>query len=513
MLRKSSIFLIQIFIFQFVYAKGDLHILLNTSGGNPYSADAPSSAKTLIESAVMSKLIQVNNNLVAPKLLKEAYYDYQTKEYILVLKDDLYFHNKRKVNIEDLEFSLLRLYFASGKSHGIGALDNILGIEQIQQQNLTQFKSGVVSGVKIVAPNTLKIKLVAPDPNFLYMISDPTFSLVPIEELDSAYMNWKTMPVGAGPYAISGEGFKNGVVKLKKIDPKLDESVDEVFLYTKNDPSVIYDISLVKMLDSKRNNYAVYYSRYPISHFGLTCTNVNELGNNLNFRKFVQAALNSEEFIKYADGFSSVYEVLPLSKWGISNLKSPYNPELAKKYYAEIPAKLKNQKWNITIYSAGNSVRSYKKDFMEEIKKQLGLFGFKMDYIPVTSQFLPKNLAKNTPFDVSSIQVDPYDNLFKFSRLTKNGEDEFVKPLFDAKLEHLYASTLKAETLESKFKLLDQLNEYVHEQAYWVPLLQRKAVIYYNSKTVKTLMDNDIEIYHLELENIRMLIKNEKSIK
>lgn len=510
MLRLISFFIFQMFFLQNIYAKSDLKILLNTSGGNPYSPDAPSSAKTLIESGIVSKLIQVNNNIVVPKLLKEAYYDFQAKEYILVLKDDLYFHNKRKVIIEDLEFSILRHYFASAKSHGIGALDNILGIDEIHKQNLTQFKSGVVEGVKIFPPDTLKIKLIAPDPNFLYMISDPTFSLVPIEELDSTYMNWKTIPIGAGSYAMSAEGFKNGVVKLTKVNPQLSESVDEVFFYTKNDPRLDFDISMVKITEQKQNNYAIYYSRYPVSYFGLTFTNVNELGNNLYFRKFVQTALNSEKFVKYADGFSSIYEVFPQSKWGVSNLKSPYNPEMAKKYFAQISDKLKNKKWNITIYSAGNSVRSYKKDFMEEIKKQLGIFGFKMNYIPVTTQFLPKNLAENTPFDVSSIQVDPYDTLFKFARLLKSGEDEYVKPLYDAKLESLYANALKAENLESKFQFIDKLNEYVHEQAYWVPLLQRKAVIYYNPKTIKNLMDNNKEIYHLSIEDIR--IENEKKM-
>lgn len=500
-MRVWVIFLFYIFFMQNVYAKKTLSVLLNTSEGNPYSADAPSSAKTLLESAVVGRLIQVESNIVYPKLLKEAYYDYKSDEYILVLKNDLYFHNKRKVTIEDLEFSLLRHYFSPEKSHGIGALDSILGVEEIKKNNITQFKSGLVKGVKIISPTSLKIKLKAQDPNFLYMISDPSFSLVPIEELDSAYHNWKTVPIGAGNYAIE-EAFNDGKVKLKKVNRNLKNAVDEVFLYTKYSKNNNYDIYLVKSPDIDIKKYSVYSSRQPISQFGLIFTNVNELGNNLNFRKFVQAALDSEKFVKYADGFSSINEVLPNSKWGLNHLDSNYSPKLAEKYLAKVPKELLKKKWNVTVYSAGNSVSSYKKDFMEEIKKQLGVYGFQMDYIPVTRQFLPKHLAENTPFDVSSIQIDPYDVLFKFSRLTKNGEDEFVKPLYDPKLEELYSSVLVEGNFEEKYKKINELNKYVHEMAYWVPLLQRKNVIYYNAKVIKQLANDGDEVTIINLENI-----------
>lgn len=504
MIRIILILALQLVIYPKLYAKNQLDILLNTSGENPYSPDATSSSKTLIENAVIDRLIQVSHNMVTPKLLDSAYYDFETKEYVLVLKKNLYFHHNRLATIEDLEFSLLRFYFAAGKSHGIGALDNVLGIDEIQKQQLTKFRSGVVSGVKLVPPNTVRIKLIAPDPNFLYMLSDPAFSLVPEEALDSSYMRWKSIPIGAGSYAIADAGFQDGVVKLKKVNSQLKQSVDRVNIFTKNDPSVEFDISLVQIKDLTEKNYSVFTSRHAISQFGLIFTNVNPLGNNYYFRKFVQAALNSEKFVPYAAGFSSTYEVLPHSKWGTTQLTSPYNPSLAKQYFAKIPKHLREKKWNVTVYSAGNSVRGYKKDFMEEIKKQLGVFGFKMDYIPVTAQFLPKNLAKNTPFDVSSIQIDPYDVLFKYARLLKKGEDEFVKPLPDQKLEKLYATALAAQSLEEKSQIIDKLNKYVHEKAYWVPLLKRKNLIYYNPKTIANLMNENNEISHLNIEGVTL---------
>ena len=89
-------------------------------------------------------------------MLKEAYYDFQTKRIYFGLKKMTCISTIRKSNHRRFRVFYTPHYFASAKSHGIGALDNILGIDEIHKQNLTQFKSGVVEGVKIFPPDTLK---------------------------------------------------------------------------------------------------------------------------------------------------------------------------------------------------------------------------------------------------------------------------------------------------------------------------------------------------------------------
>jgi len=54
----------------------------------------------------------------------------------------------------------------------------------------------------------------------------------------------------------------------------------------------------MKLENTKQNRYQKYYSELPDSVFGLTFTNVNPLGNSLEFRKFVQAALDREALQK-----------------------------------------------------------------------------------------------------------------------------------------------------------------------------------------------------------------------
>ena len=225
----------------------------------------------------------------------------------------------------------------------------------------------------------------------------------------------------------------------------------------------------------------------PDSVFGLTFTNINPLGNSLEFRKFVQAALDREALQKLAFGFSAAFENYPRTYWGVKRLKNPYNPELAQKLFNSLPKELRDKEWNVSVYSSGNEIKGNKKLFIDEIKNQLAIYGFKMNYFPITEKFLPKKYAENTPFDISFFQIDHFDSLFKFARLLNNGPDEFVKPLFDQKLEDLYESAFKAKTKEIKAKAIEDLSEYVHENAFWIPLLDAKTVYYIDPKTIKNI--------------------------
>ena len=504
MKKIGFILIYQCFIFSPILAATKLNVLLNDSGNNPYSDSAPSSVRSAIESAVFGKLLSLQNNMIVPSLLEDAYYDSKSKEYVLTIKKNIYFQNKRQVTIEDLEFSLLRLFFTNEKSFGKAALMNIEGLDEIQKQRLTKFKSGVVSGVKIKNDYTLTIKLITPDPDFLYILTDTAFSIAPMEEFQDNYMDWKSYPIGAGPYSIVPPGFKNGVVELKKHDKSLIKAPDSVKFYTKKIKDIHYDLSFMKLENTKQNRYQKYYSELPDSVFGLTFTNVNPLGNSLDFRKFVQAALDREALQKLASGFSAAFENYPNTNWGIKKLSNPYDPELAQNLFQSLPKNLRDKEWNVSVYNSGSEIKGNKKLFIDEIKRQLGLYGFKMTYFPITEKFLPKKYAEETPFDISFFQIDHFDTLFKFARLLNNGPDQFVKPLYDEKLEALYKNAFNATTKELKLKNIETLSEYVHEKAYWIPLLDAKTVYYYDPNTIDKIGKKGDDLNIFSASNVEM---------
>ena len=494
----------QCLLFIQVYGATKINVLLNDSKNNPYADSAPSSIQSAIEAAVFGQLLSIQNNMIVPSLLENANYDFKTQEYVLKLRKNIYFQNGRLATIKDLEFSLLRLFFTNQKSFGKAALNNIEGLKEIEKQDLTKFKSGVVSGVKIIDDYTLNIKLMTPDPDFLYILTDTAFSLAPIEEFEDNYMDWKKYPIGAGPYSIVPPGFKDGIVTLKKYNNSLIHAPDLLSFYTKIQDNTHFDISFMKLKKEVQKNYQKYYSELPDSVFGLTFTNVNPLGNSLDFRKFVQAALDRDALQKLASRLSDAFENNPAAYWGNQKSISPYNPELAQKLFNSLPKELREKEWNISVYSSGNEIKGNKKLFIDEIKKQLALYGFKMTYFPITEKFLPKKYAENSPFDISFFQIDHYDALFKFARLLNNGPDEFVKPLFDQKLESLYESAFKAKTKEIKANAIQNLSEYVYENAFWIPLLDAKTVYYYDPKTIKNIGKNGEKINVFYASKIEM---------
>ena len=100
MKKIGFILIYQCFIFSPILAATKLNVLLNDSGNNPYSDSAPSSVRSAIESAVFGKLLSLQNNMIVPSLLEDAYYDSKSKEYVLTIKKIFIFKIKGKLQLK-----------------------------------------------------------------------------------------------------------------------------------------------------------------------------------------------------------------------------------------------------------------------------------------------------------------------------------------------------------------------------------------------------------------------------
>ena len=498
---KILIIAISIFFTNYTLAKSVLNIMIHNCDKIPYDFDAPTNVKEVIYYQVLSSLLEVKNGVLHPKLLKNAYYDYQTEEYVLEMREKTYFHNSRLATLDDLEFSILREYYAYEMSKS--KLDGVLGVNKIAELKLKKFQSGFVEGIKQELPNKLRIKLETPDPDFLYKFTEWDYSLVPIEELQDNFKAWKNHPIGAGPYKVIKPGFKNGLMQLKKYDQTLITRVDKVNIYTKLTKNIEFDINLFD-LSSK---FEKFYSKIPISQLGLTFINANELGTNIYFRKFVQAAINSKDLEKISNGFKSVHLDSNQLKngntlWGTKHYKTFYNPKLAKEYFEKIPKHLRKKEWLATVFSGSNQITGEKVLILNDIKKVLWSYGFNIKFIPFIQTYIPQELAKNAVFDVDFYRIFPHEYLSKYSRLMQNYPDTYPKHLFDPVLENLYTNATKAKTREEKYLLVNKLSNYIHEKAYWIPLLESGNNINYNPKTIKKLSENEDDLLFLKVDEI-----------
>jgi len=146
------------------------------------------------------------------------------KDYIFVLRDDLYFIDdpcfapfaadasticRRKVTSRDVVFSLLRLADVRLRSPGNWMWrGKIKGIEkfyertsQASSKDFSPYDSGC-EGFEIIDDRTFKIKLEQPDPRFLYLLAIPYASIVSRTAVEHYGETIAERPVGSGAFTL-----------------------------------------------------------------------------------------------------------------------------------------------------------------------------------------------------------------------------------------------------------------------------------------------------------------------
>ncbi|MFN5995341.1 MAG: ABC transporter substrate-binding protein, partial [Betaproteobacteria bacterium] len=123
--------------------------------------------------------------------------------------DDAAFNGQRRELVAaDLAYSMKRLFDPKTRSPNLSYLDGkIAGMEKVRQR---QRDSGVfdydlpVEGFELVDRYTLRIKLVAPDYNFLYILAyNGACAIVAREAVEKYATDIMAHPVGTGPYKLA----------------------------------------------------------------------------------------------------------------------------------------------------------------------------------------------------------------------------------------------------------------------------------------------------------------------
>ncbi len=187
------------------------------------------SPESTFDPAVASDIntISINENLFEPMLR----YDYLArplqmrpntlqampeisedgKTYTLKLRPGIYFHDDpvfagkpRELVAEDYRYSLQRLYDARLKSPWLFLLDGkILGESALKNPKPGEDPALIaIPGLQVLDKYTLRIRLVAPDPNFLYVLGTVATSALAREVLEHYGAEAGNHPVGSGPFRL-----------------------------------------------------------------------------------------------------------------------------------------------------------------------------------------------------------------------------------------------------------------------------------------------------------------------
>lgn len=460
-----------------------LNILLGTTRLPPYDETAPASVLAAFNAAVLGQLLTIDTQFdVQPGLIVAWRFDFQEMKYILTLAPNIYFHNGRKATAADLEFALLRGFFTKHKSFYNIFLGNIYGLEEIKEG--ANFKSGLVKGIKILNESSIEVRLKEPNPSFLFSLVNPYFSLVPIEALKDNYIEWKDMPIGAGPYKVVN-GYNEGKVELQYIGKGTSAS-PRVNLYTELQDNVSYDVSLIDDPFNKKLNYEAELSRFPLAIWQISFHNVHALGADVNFRKAVHHALNRADILSGFPEMSSSYELLPHHFWGRLGLSDPYDLQEAKKFIAKVPKKFLVQELKVPVF-AGKTFTQSQMTRLERIKKNLSEIGVRVSFYPTQDKFTSKEQAIESPMKLSGKVADLVDPLIVFSAYRESSPYLYDRPILKEQFEDHFKKAAKVIGKEERVDSIRKLSEFVSSESIVVPIAEQKSIIYFNKDTIKAL--------------------------
>jgi ABC-type transport system substrate-binding protein len=164
-----------------------------------------------------------------PDLAKSFTISDDGKVYTFKLREDVKFHNGRKLTAEDIKYSIERAVNPKIQSPGQGFFWSIKGFDE-----MTAGKATELSGITVVDPYTLKIELSRPDATFLHVMAINFAFAVPKEEVEKYGQDFGTHPVGTGAFKMQEWKLGQHVVYVRNPDyykpglPRLDKIVFEV---------------------------------------------------------------------------------------------------------------------------------------------------------------------------------------------------------------------------------------------------------------------------------------------
>jgi ABC-type transport system substrate-binding protein len=266
------------------------------------------------------------------------------------LRAGVKFHNGREMVAEDVKYSLDRVTNPATQSPGAGFFGAIAGYDKMADGSATS-----LSGVTVIDPATVEIKLSRPDATFLHVMALNFAAVVPSEAVDAANGDFGKMPVGTGAFALSEWTIGQRLVFAKNPNywraglPYLDSVTFEVgqepivalLRLQKGEVDIPGDgIPPAKfqevMSDPAQAAQVVIGGQL---HTGYITLNVTTPPlDNVNVRKAINMAINKDRIIQIINGRAvAANQPLPPSMPGYTaDYKGyEYNPEAAKKMLAD----------------------------------------------------------------------------------------------------------------------------------------------------------------------------------
>lgn len=491
----------------------------NVSSLDP--AFAKNQANIWAVSQLFNGLIQLDNSLnIKPDIAKKWQISNQGKTYSFTLRNDVYFHSHpifgkdstRKVTAFDFQYSFERLLSAKTASPGRWVL-----------QNVADFKAENDS--------IFTIQLHKSFPPFLGLLGMKYCSVVPKEAIDFYGSNFRSNPIGTGPFRFKlwVENTKlvlrkntnyHEVFEGKKL-PFL-EAVSITFLPDKQseflqfvqgnldmvnsvDPSYKDDILTPQGTLNPRYAQNIKMIKTPYlntEYLGFLTTDSSEISSPL-IRKAINYGFDRKKMITYLRnniGVPAINGFIPKGLPSFNHLKGySYQPQKAKKLIELYKKQSGNQRPKITITTNSQYV-----DLCEYIQRELQNIDLQVmvDVVPPSTLRQSKANGKLSIFRGSWIADYPdaenYLSLFYSKNFAPNGPNYFY--FNNAYFDELYEKTFEITDVAKRYELYQKMDSLLIDKAPFVPLYYDEAVRFLQ-KNIKNLQVNPIN--SLDLKRVK----------
>ena len=247
-------------------------------------------------------------------LAKDLAEDYTISDdgltYRFKLRQGVKFHNGREMTADDVKYSLDRVTNPATQSPGAGFFASIEGAAAMADGSATS-----LSGVSVVDPYTIEIKLTRPDATFLHVMAINFSFVVPKEAVDEFGADFGKNPVGTGAFRLAEwtlgqrlvlernqDHWKAGVPKLDRITFEIGQEPSVALLRLQNgEVDILGDgIPPAQFLQVKDDpQWGPLIVEGGQLHTGYVTMNVNTPPlDNVDVRKAINMAINKQRIVQ-----------------------------------------------------------------------------------------------------------------------------------------------------------------------------------------------------------------------
>jgi len=460
---------------------------------------------------IFNGLVQIDSSLqTVPCIAKSWQVSQDARTYTFNLRNDVYFHDDpifkngkgRKVVARDFVYSFYRLIDPKVASSG-GWI----------------FSDKVKDEHNFIALNdsTFQIKLVRPFPPFMSLLTTQYCSVVPMEVVEHYGKDFRSHPIGTGPFRfkywkegeilvlLKNEHYFEKDVKGRAL-PYLD-AVKASFItdkqsgfmsFLKKDLDFYYNVDgsyrddiltkSGKMTSKYKGKFTLTKSPYLCTEYVgiLVDTNLTIVKNSpLRLKKIRQAinyAIDRDRLIKYLRngiGVAATSGFIPKGMPGFDSLAVrgyEYNPKLATKLLEEAGFPEGKGLAEVTL----NTTTTYK-DLIEFIQGELTAIGIKTKIDVSPSASLRDLMSKNNVnFFRGSWLADYGDGENFLSMFYSNNKVPYgpnYTAFYNKDFDQLFEKSYYETNNEKRFELYRKMDQMVMDYAPVVPLFYDQSVV------------------------------------